>query len=340
MISVVVPALNEQDEIGNTVARIKAVLAGAGLDGSEIIVVDDGSADATAARAEQAGALVLRHPHNVGYGRSLKDGIAAARHDLIVINDADGTYPVEAIPELVASMHKGFDMVVGARTGEHYRESLLKMPLRRILRWIVEFTAGRSIPDINSGLRAFRRSIILQYYDHLCDTFSFTTSMTLAYMMTGRFVAYVPIDYNKRVGRSKVKLFRDSMKTLQYIIEAAIYYNPLKMFVLMACLVLAASFVSFVLALVVQLTVFFFIGVGGIISSVIIFSLGLLAVLLRQIMMKSARIEVHGSESRPSDGASLAKIEQREPSPDRRSSVVELASDASQASAAPNQRLG
>jgi glycosyltransferase involved in cell wall biosynthesis len=294
MISVVIPALNEQDEIAATVTRVKEVLRSAGTDAFEVVVVDDGSQDETGIRAEQAGARVIRHPHNVGYGRSLKDGIRAARHDLIVINDADGTYPIEAIPELIARYNIGYDMVVGARSGKHYRESLLKMPLRRILRWIVEFTANRSIPDINSGLRVFRRSTILEYFDHLCDTFSFTTSLTLAYMMTGRFVAYVPITYNKRVGASKVRLLRDSMRTLQYVIEAAIYYDPLRMFVLMACIVSVASFVSFMLALIIGLNVFFYVGVGGIISSILIFSLGLLAVLLRQIMVKSSRIELEG----------------------------------------------
>jgi polyisoprenyl-phosphate glycosyltransferase len=296
MISVVIPALNEHDEIGGTVTRVREVLSALGVGEYEVIVVDDGSHDETGSRAELAGARVLRHPHNVGYGRSLKDGIEAARYDTIIINDADGTYPIEAIPDLLACYDKGFDMVVGARSGEHYRESLIKMPLRRLLRFIVEFTAGRSIPDINSGLRVFQRAAIIEYYDHLCDTFSFTTSMTLAYMMTGKFVAYVPIDYNKRVGTSKVRLFRDSMKTLQYIIEAAIYYNPLKIFTLMACIVAMASLVSFVLALVAKLNVFFYVGVGGIISSVIVFSLGLLAVLLRQIMLKSSRLERESRE--------------------------------------------
>ena len=291
MISIVIPAFNEQDEIGGTVARVREVLSGSGVGAYEVVVVDDGSQDETKARAESAGARVLRHPHNVGYGRSLKDGISAARYDMIIINDADGTYPCDTIPDLLARYNEGYDMVVGARSGKHYRESLIKMPLRRLLRFIVEFTAGRSIPDINSGLRVFRRSTALEYFDHLCDTFSFTTSMTLAYMMTGKFVAYVPIGYNKRVGKSKVRLLRDSMKTLQYIVEAAIYYNPLKMFVLMASIVLVSSFVSFALALIAKLNVFFYVGVGGIISSVIVFSLGLLAVLLRQIMMKSSRLE-------------------------------------------------
>jgi glycosyltransferase involved in cell wall biosynthesis len=301
MISVVIPALNEQDEIGRTIARLQEVMSGHGISGFEIIVVDDGSRDETASRAEVAGARVLRHPHNVGYGRSLKDGIKSAFNETIIISDADGTYPIEAIPNLLACYEHGYDMVVGARTGEHYRESMVKMPLRRLLRFIVEFTAGRTIPDINSGLRVFRRSVALGYFDHLCETFSFTTSMTLAYMMTGKFVAYVPIEYHKRVGKSKVRLFRDSMKTLQYIVEAAIYYNPLKMFALMACIVLASSFISFALALIAKLNVFFYVGIGGIISSVIVFSLGLLAVLLRQIMVKSSRIESESRELRSQD---------------------------------------
>jgi glycosyltransferase involved in cell wall biosynthesis len=308
MISVVIPALNEQDEIAATVARVKEIFRSSGIETYEVVVVDDGSRDDTGIQAEQAGARVVRHPHNVGYGRSLKDGIRAARHDIIVINDADGTYPIEAIPELIACYNKGYDMVVGARSGKHYRESLLKMPLRWVLRWIVEFTANRSIPDINSGLRVFRRSTVLEYFDHLCDTFSFTTSLTLAYMMTGRFVAYVPVAYNKRVGASKVRLFRDSVRTLQYVVEAAIYYDPLKMFALMACIVLAASFASFVLALTIGLNVFFYVGVGGIISSVLIFSLGLLAVLLRQIMVKSSRMERDGRALGDGNGPSPSDL--------------------------------
>ncbi|WP_128925593.1 glycosyltransferase family 2 protein [Bradyrhizobium guangxiense] len=297
MISIVIPALNEQDEIGRTIARLRQVMSNGAIGPYEVVVVDDGSSDETAARAEAAGARVLRHPHNIGYGRSLKDGIRAAHYDTIIINDADGTYPIEAIPDLLARYNQGYDMVVGARSGKHYRESLIKMPLRRVLRFLVEFTAGRSIPDINSGLRVFQRSSVLEYFDHLCDTFSFTTSMTLAYMMTGKFVAYIPIEYHRRGGKSKVRLLRDSMKTLQYIVEAAIYYNPLKMFALLACIVLVSSLASFALALIAKLNVFFFVGVGGIISSVIIFSLGLLAVLLRQIMVKSSRMERENYES-------------------------------------------
>lgn len=297
MISIVIPALNEQDAIGETVARIRSVLDDANIRTYEVIVVDDGSSDETGARAAATGARVVRHPHNAGYGHSLKDGIRSATYDTIAITDADGTYPVDALPALLAKYREGFDMVVGARTGKHYRESLLKMPLRWVLRSIVEWTANRSIPDINSGLRVFSRKTVMTYFDHLCDTFSFTTSMTLAYMMTGRFVAYAPIDYHERVGRSKVRLFRDSMRTLQYVLEAAIYYNPLRVFLLMSVLIVASSVISFALALIVNLNVFYFIGLAGLLGALIVFSMGLLAALLRQIMVKTA------SEQRLSDEA-------------------------------------
>jgi glycosyltransferase involved in cell wall biosynthesis len=288
MISVIIPALNEQDATGQTVRDITETLTQAAIGPFEIVVVDDGSSDNTGRRAASAGARVIRHPHNVGYGRSLKDGIRAARFDTIVISDADGTYPVEKIPALLRRYSDGFDMVVGARQGAHYRESMLKMPLRQVLRLLVEFTAGRAVPDINSGLRVFSRETVLRYFNHLCDTFSFTTSLTLAYMMTNRFVAYEPIDYHERVGKSKVRLVRDSLRTLQYILEAAIYYNPLRIFALLAFVVFLGSCLCFSLAWLTRLNVFFFTGVGSLVGCVITIATGFLAVLLRQIMIKSS----------------------------------------------------
>jgi glycosyltransferase involved in cell wall biosynthesis len=284
MISVVIPALNEEGAIRSTVLEVARTLADASLGPFEIVVVDDGSTDRTAALATEAGARIVSHPHNVGYGKSLKDGILAARYDTIVISDADGTYPIASIPELVREYRRGFDMVVGARIGEHYRESIVKAPLRNILKGIVEFTAARKIPDINSGLRVFSRSTSMRYFAHLCDTFSFTTSMTLAYMMNSQFVHYVPIEYHERQGRTKVRLLRDSMRTMQYIIEAATYFNPLKIFALFAffCLFLAGS--AIMAALVLQIFSLFLLGVGAILLSVLVLALGLLAVLLKQIM--------------------------------------------------------
>lgn len=239
MISVVVPAYNEQDAIAPTIAAIRAMLDGAGWPDGEIVVIDDGSTDDTAARAQTAGAIVIRHPANAGYGRSLKDGIRAAKHDLIAITDADGTYPIDRIPGLVAKVQAGFDMAVGARQGEAYRESALKHPLRLLLKFLVEFTAGQSVPDPNSGLRVFRRRDIVEHFPALSQGFSFTTSATLAYMSTGKFVVYEPIPYAKRVGVTKVRLFRDSLRTLQFIVQAILFHNPLKLFLCVAIVALA-----------------------------------------------------------------------------------------------------
>ncbi|MBR0974391.1 MULTISPECIES: glycosyltransferase family 2 protein [Bradyrhizobium] len=284
MISVVIPALNERNGIVETIARAKSVLDRAELAPYEIIVVDDGSNDGTGALAEQAGAKVLRHAHNIGYGRSLKDGIRIAAYDTIVISDADGSYPMEAIPALIARLNEGFDMVVGARTGPNYRESMLKSPLRAVLKTIVEFTANREIPDINSGLRVFQRHIAISYFEHVSDLFSFTTSLTLAYMMNAKFVDYIDIDYKERIGRSKVNLFRDSLRTLQYVLEACTYYNPLKIFVLLAMMCMALAVVSLIGGIILQVVSGFVLGVGAILLSILVVAMGLLAVLLKQIM--------------------------------------------------------
>lgn len=284
MISIVIPALNEEDAIAATIQELKTVLTQANLIPFDIVVVDDGSKDATARLAQEAGARVISHPHNVGYGKSLKDGILSACFDTIVITDADGTYPIRDIPQLVAEYQRGFDMVVGARTGKHYQESIIKTPLRRILKAIVEFTATRKIPDINSGLRVFSRGTAIPYFNHLCDTFSFTTSMTLAYMMNNRFVHYTTIEYFERSGKTKVRLFRDSLRTMQYIIEAATYYNPLKVFFYFSLVCLCFAGVSLISALLFQLVSLFALGVGAILLSILMMGLGLLAVLLKQIM--------------------------------------------------------
>lgn len=283
MISVVIPALNERGAIAETVERVRTVLSGQ-QHVFEIVLVDDGSNDGTGELAKAAGARVLVHPHNVGYGRSLKDGIRAASYDTIVIADADGSYPIEDIPALLALYDKGFDMVVGARSGKHYRESVIKQPLRAVLKYIVEFTASRKIPDINSGLRVFDRRTALPFFNHVSDAFSFTTSLTLAYMMNSKFVTYHPIDYHERVGRSKVRLLRDSTRTLQYILEAATYYNPLKIFMFFSTVCLLLAVAAVVGGVVFQLTSAFLLGVGAILLGIMVMAMGLLATLLKQIM--------------------------------------------------------
>jgi polyisoprenyl-phosphate glycosyltransferase len=282
MISFVVPALNERAAVVDTVKACFSVASEQGWPDVEVIVIDDGSTDGTGELAKAAGAPVIRHP--VPGGRTLKEGVEAARHDTIVTLDADGTYPIERTPDLLASYRRGFDMVVGRRTGKAYRQSVLKMPLRIVLRFMVEFTTGRAIPDINSGFRIFSRETVRPYFARLSNTFSFSTSMTLAYMMTGRFVDYIEVPYYERVGQSKVRLFRDGLRTIQFIVQAILYFNPLKIFLLLVLLCLVAAAILMLLAYATHLLVFFLLAIGTLLVSILVFAIGLLAVQLKEIM--------------------------------------------------------
>lgn len=283
-VSCVIPALNEERAIGKTVTDLRKTLTSAGVKDFEVIVVDDGSSDRTGEVARDCNARIVRNLQCSGYGRALKKGIAEASFDTIVIIDADQTYPVEAIPALLDKFRLGYSMVVAARQGAHYRESLLKQPLRWVLRQLVEFTAGCKIPDINSGLRVFSRTEVMGYFPHLCNTFSFTTSLTLAYLLTGKFVHYMPIDYAPRIGSSKVRLFRDSLRTLQYIVQAILYYNPIKIFLVLCGIILAVSASLFFGGVIFSIRSSVLLGIGGALMAVVVFSLGLLAELLKQIM--------------------------------------------------------
>lgn len=277
MVSIVVPAYNEEDAIGDTVAGLIKIFDGQSPDSFEIIVVDDGSSDRTADIAEAAGARVIRKPHNVGYGHSLKVGIEKARYDTIVITDADGTYPIDQIPGFLEIYGQGFDMVVGQRTGKYYRESIIKMPLRLLFKWLVEFTVGGAVPDVNSGLRVFSRAEMMKLFPHLSNSFSFTTSSTLAYSMRNKYVKYVPIPYFKRIGETKVRLLRDSLRALQYIIQAIVYYNPIKIFLVLSAIVLAISAALVGAAVWSESLALGALGGGAGLTAVVIFAMGLLA---------------------------------------------------------------
>lgn len=287
-ISIIVPAYNEENAIVETVNEINIVCKNAKINTYEIIIVNDGSTDNTAEKLKQTNAMIINHPHNIGYGKSLKDGIKAAQYDTIVITDADCTYPFDQTPKLLEEYQKGFDMVVGARTGKHYQESIVKAPLRRILRGIVEFAAERKIPDINSGLRIFSKTKITPMLSRLCNTFSFTTSMTLGFMMSGFFVKYVEIPYHERNGKTKVKLLKDSLRTMQYILQAINYYNPIKILLLFTGFCLFLSFWFFVIALITHLKTLFVFGVGTALCGLMVLCFGLLADLLKQIMDSKA----------------------------------------------------
>jgi glycosyltransferase involved in cell wall biosynthesis len=233
-VSVLIPAFNESEAVRNTVERVHRTMRGLGLD-YETIVIDDGSSDETATQASAEGVRVLRHPANAGYGRALKTGLRHASGDWVAIVDADGSYPIEELPRLLAEI-PGFDMVVGARTGERYRGSKMKWWGRQLLERMVHFVTGVRVPDVNSGMRVFRKTIALANINRIGNGFSFTTTLTLAMLLEGHFVLYVPISYLARVGSSKVQLRRDTLRVLQILVMAVVSYNPIKLFLLLVYL--------------------------------------------------------------------------------------------------------
>lgn len=287
MISVVVPVYNEEKSIKNTINEIKKVLKTNKLyKNSEIIIVNDGSTDNTLKELKKCDVVIIDNPTNMGYGFSLKRGIEAAKNETIVITDADSTYPFDAVPKMLEVKNKGFDLVVGKRKGKYYRQSIFKSILRLMLKKFVEFISGKKIDDINSGLRIFDKSLVMKYFPRLCNTFSFTTSQTLAYLMNNHFVTYVDINYNKRKGKSKVKLLRDSMIALRYILESCVYYNPLKVFTLLSVICIFLSIIGFLFSHFANIHAGYILGIGGLLLSIVVFSFGLLAVILKQIMDK------------------------------------------------------
>jgi len=231
MISVLVPAYNEAESIASVVEEIGAVMDRAGFI-HEIVVVDDGSTDGTTAALSGLKVTVLTHPENKGYGASLKTGIRSAKGDIIVITDADGTYPAARIPELLHIMEdEGYDMVVGARTGADVNIPLLRRPAKFILKKLADYLTETKIPDLNSGLRAFRKDLAFKYFHLFPQGFSFTTTITLALLSDGYNVKFVPIDYLTRAGgRSKIRPLRDFTNFVLLIVRVICYFNPLKVF--------------------------------------------------------------------------------------------------------------
>ncbi len=291
MFSFVIPAYNEEKGIKDTILQCQKVIGEIGDENSEIVIVDDNSSDSTAEIISNFGVTVVHHPLNTGYGRSLKDGIRKAKNNIIVITDADGTYPIDFTPQLIAEFQRGIDMVVGTRKNISKLDNPFKYLFRKILKLLVEFTAGRKIPDINSGLRVFDKRTITPYFNTLSDSFSFTTSSTLAYMMTGKMVNYLPIDYHKRKGKTKVKLFKDSIRTLQYIVEAIMYYNPIKLFIAFSLFLFIIAFCNFGAYFLLNNVIFLQVSFGFTMLAFLNLGFGFISIQLKQLLSQQTQIK-------------------------------------------------
>ena len=228
-VSVVLPVFNERGHLKEEIDRIREALAASEFT-FEIIVVDDGSNDGSELDLPNIeGIRLIRHATNRGSGSARRTGTTAARGRIVVWTDVDMTYPNERIPEFVAAVD-GCDHVVGARRTEEGTKRFFRVPAKWFIRRLASYLTDTDIPDLNSGLRAFRRDVAMQYVHHLPTGFSCVTTLTMSFLSNGYTVKYVPIDYFPRAGKSKFHWWRDTKRYLMQVVRMTLSYNPLKVF--------------------------------------------------------------------------------------------------------------
>ncbi len=223
-LSIVIPAKNESAAIGNVVHTAKSEYPNA-----EIIVVDDGSTDETASIAEEAGAMVVRHPESLGNGAAVKSGARAARGEILAFMDGDGQHDPREIGRLLAKLDQGYDMAVGARdSGSH--ASIGRLFGNKLYNVLASRLSGREIIDLTSGFRLVRARLFKRFLYLLPNGFSYPTTITMAFLRSGYSICFEPITVAKRSGKSHIRPIRDGVRFFMIIFKIATLYAPLKIF--------------------------------------------------------------------------------------------------------------
>jgi glycosyltransferase involved in cell wall biosynthesis len=245
-LTVLLPAYNEELAIGRVLAEVVEALADVDL-AYEILVVDDASTDGTAELAEQFAqecwqcpVRVIRCPENRGAGAARKVGVREARGEIVVMLDADGSYPAHCIREILAHF-PAYDQVNGARTSEQGTLPWLRRPAKWFIRSLACYLTGCRIPDLNTGLKAFKRDAMLPWLWVVPDGFSCVTTMTLAFLTNGHAVKYVNVPYRPRIGTSKFHPIKDTWAYLATVLRMVLYFRPLKIFLPLAGLLMLAG---------------------------------------------------------------------------------------------------
>jgi len=249
-VTVVLPCYNEQDHVLAEIERISAALDASGYS-YELMAIDDKSTDGTLGRLREAAQTypklrVVAFRRNGGSGTARRIGTTDARGEIVVWTDADMTYPNERIPELVRYLddNPDVDQVVGARTSEQGTHKLLRVPAKWVIRKFAEWLSGTKIPDLNSGLRAFRREVSLPYLRLLPPGFSCVTTITLSFLSNQHTVDYLPISYAQRAGRSKFHPLKDAYRYILQVLRMVMYFNPLKVLMPAALWLIAIAIVK------------------------------------------------------------------------------------------------
>lgn len=280
-LSIVIPAFNEEGAVRQTIEDIRREMERTGVP-HEIIVIDDGSEDRTLEIARATGVMVDTNQVNAGYGASLKRGIRLAQYEYVAIIDADGTYPARYLPQMLA-LCRTQDMVVGDRGAAMKNVPWARKPAKLILNRFASFLAERRLSDLNSGLRVFRKSELVPFIPLLPQKFSFTTTITLCMACNGKRMLYLPIEYGKRVGKSKIRPV-DFINFLILVLRMTTLFNPLRVFIPLGLVLIGLGTLKFLYDIwmdnLSESTIFAYL------SALIIWSLGLIADMISRLHLR------------------------------------------------------
>ena len=280
-LSVVIPAYNEEGAVKDTVRDVLDTLTPTGIP-FEVIVVDDGSEDNTREEAREAGATIEYNQVNSGYGATLKRGVKSAQYEYVAILDADGTYPARYLPDMLAQC-RDLDMVVGDRGAGMRNVPLIRRPAKFMLNKLASFLAERKLNDLNSGLRVFRKSELIPFLPLLPQNFSFTTTITLCMTCNGKRMIYTPIEYGKRVGKSKIRPV-DFINFIILVLRVMVLFNPLRVFIPLGLGFFALGLIKLVYDIFIgnlsESAIFAFL------AAIMIWSLGLIADMISRLHLR------------------------------------------------------
>lgn len=236
-ISLIIPVYNEALAIQEVVKEYEQLLKSKKYK-YEIIVIDDGSKDNTVEIVKKMNVRLIQLPENRGTGAATNVGILNAKYETIIMTDGDCTYPAAPIPLMLEQL-KDHDMVIGARISEKGTLKILRSTIKFLIRKLAEFISGYKIPDLNSGLRIFKKNDVLKFFNILPNTHSWVSTITLCYLCNYYNVKFIPIEYHKRKGKSSFHFFKDTYNYLALIFRTIMYFYPLKIFIPLSIIIIS-----------------------------------------------------------------------------------------------------
>lgn len=294
-LSIIIPAKNERTSLPGVLDEIFSCCSPL-----EVIVVDDGSTDGTAAAASREGVKVIKHPYSKGNGAAIKSGARAARGDILLFMDADGQHDPQDIPRLLAKLQEGYDLVVGAR-GKGSQASIGRGLANKLYNWLATYMTGHKVEDLTSGFRVARAKKFREFLSLLPNGFSYPTTSTMAFFRAGYSVAYENIHAGRREGKSHISPLKDGIRFLLIIFKIGTLYSPLKLFFPLSVLplLLGVGYYAFT-----YLSVGRFTNMSALLftTALLIFLMGLVSEQITQLMYKEVGFEEKDADSDQESG--------------------------------------